>query len=348
MVTKAAREALRLIHNPPNPWHQGVVEPLGPPPVAQLEIFEDRSRSALSRNDSPDLGFAFSVNPYRGCYHGCAYCYARPSHEYLDFGAGTDFERKLVYKPDIAALLRASFDKPSWSGDVVAFSGNTDCYQPLEASLGLTRACLRVCLDYRNPVSVITKSALIERDVELLAELSREAFCTVALSIPFDDAAQARAIEPHAPAPARRYKAIERLAKAGVPVGVMLSPIIPGLNDSQLPAVLSHARDAGASYYGRTLLRLPGPVEEVFVQRLSIALPLRAERVLSQLRECRGGQLDEGRFGARMRGVGERWRAIEELVDAHARRLGYGAAPEPPTPSPFRRPRGAGQQLPLW
>jgi len=348
MVTKAAREALRLIHNPPNPWHQGVVEHVGPPPLALLEVFEDRSRSALSRNESPDLGFSFSVNPYRGCYHGCAYCYARPSHEHLDFGAGTDFERKLVYKPDIASLLRAAFDKPSWRGDVVAFSGNTDCYQPLESSLGLTRACLKVCLDYKNPVTVVTKSALVERDVELLADLAREAHCTVSLSIPFDDAAQARAIEPHAPAPARRYKAIERLAKAGVPVGVMISPIIPGLNDSQLPTVLTRAREAGASFFGRTLLRLPGPVEEVFVHRLSNLLPLKTERVLSQLRECRGGELDNPRFGARMSGTGERWRAIEELLDGHARRLGYAQPPPAPSPSPFTRPQASTEQLSLW
>ena len=348
MTPKAAREALRLIHNPPNPWHQGVVEHVGPPPLAVLELFEDRSRSALSKNDSPDLGFAFSVNPYRGCYHGCAYCYARPSHEQLDFGAGTDFERKLVYKPDIAALLRAAFDKPSWRGDLVAFSGNTDCYQPLESSLGLTRACLRVCLEYRNPVGIVTKSALVERDVELLAELAQATHCTVSLSIPLDDAAQARALEPHAPAPARRYKAIERLAKAGVPVGVLVSPIIPGLSDSQIPAILTQAREAGATFYGRSLLRLPGPVEEVFVHRLSLALPHRAERVMNALRECRGGKLNDTRFGARMSGVGERWKAIAALADAHAQRLGYIRAPQVPDPSPFVRPQRGGEQLALW
>ncbi|TNF29663.1 MAG: PA0069 family radical SAM protein [Deltaproteobacteria bacterium] len=348
MTAKAAREALRLIHNPPNPWHHGVVEHVGPPPLAVLELFEDRTRSALSKNDSPDLGFAFSVNPYRGCYHGCAYCYARPSHEHLDFGAGTDFERKLVYKPDIAALLRAAFDKPSWRGDLIAFSGNTDCYQPLEASLGLTRACLKVCLEYKNPVSIITKSALVERDVELLADLAREAHCTVHLSIPFDDEAQARALEPHAPSPARRYKAIERLAKGGVPVGVMVAPIIPGLSDSQVPTILKRARDAGATFTGRSLLRLPGPVEEVFVHRLSLALPHRAERVMSALRECRGGKLDEGRFGRRMVGVGERWKAIDELAEAHARRLGYQRPPQLPDPTPFRRPHKGAKQLALW
>lgn len=347
MVTKAAREALRHVHNPLNPWHATSVELDGPAPLAEVELFEDRSRSALSKNDSPDLGFTFSVNPYRGCYHGCAYCYARPSHEQLDFGAGTDFERKLVYKPEIAALLKAAFERPSWRGDLVALSGNTDCYQPLEASLGLTRACLKVCLEYRNPVGVVTKSVLIERDLDLLADLAREAHCVVSMSVAFDDAGQARALEPHAPAPARRFRAVERLAAAGIPVGVLVAPIIPGLNDSQIPAVLEQARSAGATFAGHTLLRLPASVEEVFTHRLQLALPLRAERVLSQIRACRGGKLNEGRFGARMRGVGERWRAIASLFEAHAARLGFTRPPRVPDPTPFRRPTAGAVQLGL-
>lgn len=349
MVTPSAREALRKVHNPPNPWHRTMVEDLGPPPSATLEIFEDRSRSALSRNQSPDVGFEFSVNPYRGCYHGCAYCYARPTHEHLDFGAGTDFERKLVVKRDIASLLRAAFDKPTWRGDVIVLSGNTDCYQPLEASLGLTRACLQVCLSYRNPVGIITKSALVERDIDVLAALAAEAHCTVAVSLCFDDAELARAMEPGAPAPARRYKVIERLARAGVPVGLMCAPIIPGLNDSELPAVLTNARSAGAGWVGTTMLRLPGSVAEVFEHRVRTAFPLKAEKILRQIRACRGGKLTDARFGSRMKGEGERWKIVRDLVSGLESRLGYGRAPEAPTPSPFRRPGSAGAvQLALF
>jgi DNA repair photolyase len=332
------RRALHVVSNPPNPWHATSVDWVGEPPGTALEVFEDRSRSILAKNESPDVPFTYSINPYRGCYHGCAYCYARPTHQYLDFGAGTDFERKLVTKPAAAALLREAFQKKSWTGEMIAFSGNTDCYQPLEASLHLTRACLEVCLEHRNPVGVITKSTLIERDVDLLVALAREAHCTITISLPFWDAEVARAIEPYVPSPKRRLAVIEALAAAGLWVGVNVAPIIPGLNDHDAPTILAEARRAGARSYGVTMLRLPGPVEQVFEERLRALLPLKAERVLHQIEACRGGRRSDPRFGARMSGSGARWEVIERMIEAHAARLGFERPPRPPSPSTFRRP----------
>lgn len=343
---RTARQLLRQVDNPPNPWRSTVAEHLGEPPEAALEVFFDSSRQALSKNDSPDIPFTWSVNPYRGCYHGCAYCYARPSHECLDFGAGTDFERKLVVKPEVAALLRTAFDHPRWKGELVMFSGNTDCYQPLEASWQLTRQCLQVCLEYRNPIGVITKSTLIERDVELLAELARQSFVTVWVSLPFSDETVARALEPYAPAPARRLKTIERLARAGIPVGINVAPLIPGLNESDIPTLLGDARAAGATFAGRIMLRLPGPVKEVFERRLRLLLPLRADKVMNQIREARAGHLSDPRFGSRMRGTGVRWRMIEDLFNSAYHKHGYQPMPAPP-PTAFRRPERPRAQLEL-
>jgi DNA repair photolyase len=337
------RSLLKVLSNPPHRWQKTAVEWLEGPPPADLEVFEDASKTILAKNDSPDIPFTWSLNPYRGCYHGCAYCYARPSHEYLDFGAGTDFEKKLVIKPNAAALLEKAFDQKSWRGEVIALSGNTDCYQPLEVEYELTRACLLVCLRYRNPVSVITKSAVIERDVEILAELARTAYCQVRVSIPFWDAEIARAIEPFVPSPRRRIAVIAALAKAGVPVGVNVAPIIPGLSDQDIPAILSAARDAGASSAGHIMLRLPGPVLPVFEERIRGFFPLRAERILSQIEDCRGGKRNDPRFGARMSGTGARWAAIEDLFQTTARRLGFTPSPPAPDPSPFRRPYDGAQ-----
>jgi DNA repair photolyase len=338
MSPREARSLLKVVQNPPHRWQKTAVEWLEGPPAADLEIFEDASKTILAKNDSPDIPFTWSLNPYRGCAHGCAYCYARPSHEYLDFGAGTDFEKKLVIKPDAAALLEKAFDQKSWRGEVIAFSGNTDCYQPLEAEYGITRACLEVCLRYKNPVSVITKSAVIERDAALLAELARIAYCQVRVSIPLWDADVARAIEPFAPSPARRIKVIAALSKAGVPVGVNVAPVIPGLSDKDIPSILVAAREAGATSASHIMLRLPGPVLPVFEERIRNFLPLRAERILGQIEDCRGGKRNEPRFGARMTGSGARWDAIRDLFDTTARRLGYAASPPVPDPSPFSRP----------
>ena len=310
------------ISNPPNPWATTEVEYLEGAPEVRLEVFEDHSRSILAKNDSPDVGFTWSVNPYRGCFHACAYCYARPSHEYLSMGAGTDFDRKIVVKPQAAALLRAAFRKKSWRKEGVAFSGVTDCYQPLEASYRLTRACLEVCVEFANPAGIITKSALIERDVDVLTALARVAEAHVTVSIPIWDAERARAIEPFAPSPARRLRVIETLAKAGLAVAVNVAPIIPGLNDQDIPRILTAARDAGATSAGSVLLRLPGSVKAVFEERLRAALPLTADRVLHQIRETRGGQLYDSRFGVRGRGEGHYASAIRTLFETTATRLG--------------------------
>jgi DNA repair photolyase len=330
--------------NPPNPWASLDVEYLeGQAPPAALEIYEDNTRGILAHNDSPDVGFSWSVNPYRGCFHACAYCYARPSHEYLSFGAGTDFERKIVVKMHAASLLRDAFDAPAWKGELVAFSGVTDCYQPLEASYKLTRGCLEVCLEYRNPAAIITKSALVERDVQLLQELSSAAHLGLGISIPFWDEAKARAMEPFVTTPARRMRVVERLARAGLRVGVMVAPIIPGLNDEDMGDVLRAARDAGAVWAGNVLLRLPGPVKQVFEERLRTCLPLRADRVMRRIRETRGGKTYDARFEVRGKGEGVYADAIQGLFDQTAKALGlatHAAVTERENPPSFRRPRG--------
>lgn len=320
----------RPLDNPKNPWTAAHVEPLDDegPPLTQVRIYEDQTREILSRNDSPDLGFRYSVNPYRGCMHACAYCYARPTHEYLGFGAGSDFDTQIVIKPRAAELLQEAFEHPSWRGDLIVFSGATDPYQPVEAAYELTRACLRVCLRYRNPVAIITKSPLVERDADLLAALAREARAHVTVSIPFLCAARARAVEPYAATPRRRLRAIQTLAAAGVPVGVNVAPLIPGLNDEEIAPILSAARAAGASHAGSTMLRLPGNVREVFVQRLQAALPLRAERVLHRIREVRGGRLSDPRFGERGRGSGAYAEVLHHLFQTTAQRLGFPVGDE--------------------
>jgi DNA repair photolyase len=332
----------RPIRNPPNPWHTREVELLGEPPPAMLEVFEEEARSIVTENDSPDVGFRFSVNPYRGCFHACAYCYSRPSHQYLDWGAGTDFERRIVVKQNAPELLRKHFLKRAWQGDLLAFSGITDPYQPLEASYALTRRCLEVCLEFRNPVGIITKGALVCRDAELLARLAREARAHVFISIPFADDATGRAMEPFASPIGKRFEALAVLAKAGVPVGVAVAPIIPGLNDAQIPEILERAAAAGANRAFRVLLRLPAEVRPVFLERLDEAFPLKAKKVRSALMEMRGGKLNDANFGSRMRGTGARWQVVSNLFDAHCRRLGLNPPEDDPGPSPFRRPSNQG------
>jgi DNA repair photolyase len=277
-------------------------------------------------------------------------CYARPTHEYLDLGAGSDFDTKIVVKRNAPELLRAAFDKPSWQGELVMFSGVTDCYQPVEAQLELTRRCLEVCLEYRNPVSVISKHALVERDVDLFAELSREAGFHMSVSLAWVDAELARAIEPWAPAPERRLRVIETLAKAGVRVGVMCAPIIPGLNDDQLVRVLERARDAGATSAGWVLLRLPGAVAPVFEERVRAALPLAADKILHRIRETRGGEkLYDPRFHTRGRGEGVYAQTIASLFETTVKRLGLNDRDaEREIPSRFQRPPRKTAQLSLF
>ncbi len=339
----------RPVSNPPNPWASTALEYLEEIPRAQLQVYEDQSRSILAHNDSPDVGFDWSVNPYRGCVHACAYCYARPGHQYLDFGAGTDFETRIVVKPRAPELLREAFSKPSWKGDLVVFSGVTDCYQPLEASLELTRRCLEVCAEFRNPVALITKGPLIERDLDVLQQLHRDAQVRVRVSVPFFHADVARAIEPYVATPARRLQTIRRLAEAGIPVGVNVAPLIPGLSDEEMPKVLQAAKDAGAQSAAYVMLRLPGEVRAVFEERIREKLPLKAERILHRVRETRGGQLYDSRFGVRGRGTGVYADAISTLFETCARKLGLldVCFPEA-SPRTFRRPLKPSPQLALF
>lgn len=313
---------LRRVANPPNRFAQAYHEWIDAPPPAELQVFEEQARSALSENDSPDIGFRFSVNPYRGCQHACAYCYARPTHEYLDFGAGTDFDTKIVVKLNLPELLAVQLASPRWKRAPIAFSGVTDCYQPLEVVYRLTQRCLAVCLEAANPIFLVTKSYLVVRDAELLARLSQRCGARVWLSIPFADDAVARRVETGAPPPSRRFEAIEKLTRAGVNVGVFVAPVIPGLNDHQIADVLRRAAAAGATKASYTAVRLPGAVREVFFARLRERVPERAGRVEQRLRDIRGGRISESRFGYRMRGTGPYWESIERLFETVARREG--------------------------
>jgi DNA repair photolyase len=332
---------MRYVENPPNPWLTNSVEWIGEPPEARLEVFDETAtRTIITHNDSPDVGFDYSINCYRGCSHACTYCFSRPTHEYLGFGAGTDFERKLVAKVNAPQLLRAEFMKPSWKGDEIVFSFTSDPYVPLEAHYKLTRQCLEICLEFRNPVGIVTKSALVRRDIDILSQLAKEASVTVFLTIPFRDRQTARALEPFAPSPDARFKAMEELAKAGIPVGIGVAPLILSLNDSHIPELLTRASDAGARKAFYNLLRLPGNVAPYFEQRLRERLPNKADRIMNRLREARGGRLNSSEFGERMVGKGEQWQMAVQLFQTQCKRLGLnvessGNSRKEPT---FRRP----------
>jgi DNA repair photolyase len=342
---------VRPVSNPPNPWLSTHVDYLGEAPDAELEVYEEHAKSILSENDSPDIGFRWSVNPYRGCFHACSYCYARPSHQYLGWGAGTDFDRKIVVKVNAAELLREAFMKPKWVGELLMFSGITDCYQPLEASYGVTRACLEVCAEFKNPVAMITKSMVIRRDVELLARLARDAQARVTLSIPFARDDMGRKIEPYASLPSRRFETLKMLSDAGVRTGIAIAPVIPGLNDADVAELLERAREAGATGAFMTMLRLPAEVRPVFQQRIRETLmPERVKRIENAIVELRGGsgKMNDARFGDRFVGQGERWKAIEAMFELHYKRLGFGADEEDVPPTTFQRPAAKKAQLDLF
>ncbi len=310
--------------NPPNRFerlHLESTEPIeeGEAPIA-TEFYIDSSKSILSRNDSPDVPFTFSINPYRGCEHGCTYCYARPGHEYLGFSSGIDFESKIVVKPDAPTLLERVFQKKSWIPQTIALSGVTDPYQPVERRLELTRKCLAVFLAYRNPVSIITKSHLITRDVDMLARLAELNLVEVTLSITTLDPDLARIMEPRAAAPARRLEALETLCNAGIPSGVNVAPLIPGLTDQELPAILREAAKHGAKQACYILVRLPFAVKDLFLDWLKRNLPLRAPKVLSRLREVRGGELSASDFVTRQQGEGVMAETIRHMFELFCRK----------------------------
>ncbi|WP_447986861.1 PA0069 family radical SAM protein [Nitrospira sp. Nam74] len=330
---------MQAISNPPNPFESRHRELLEPAAQTRVDVFEDATREILSRNESPDLPFRWSVNPYRGCFHACAYCYARSSHEYWGFGAGTDFESKLIVKPNAADLLRKAFLKPSWKGEVILFSGNTDCYQPLEATYGLTRACLEVCAEFCNPVRIITKSVLVIKDIDLLVALHRQASVRVFFSIPFSDAGMARKVEPHVPSPEKRFAAMKTLADAGIPTGISIAPVIPGLNEDDIPDLLMRARTAGAVDAVYVLLRLSGNVQSVFLERMAVAFPDRIGKITNRTREVRGGRLSEGQFFKRYEGQGSHWELIQQLFEVGRRKAGFpDSHDETAASSTFRRP----------
>lgn len=268
------------------------------------EFFRDRTRSIIATNDSPDIAFDASVNPYRGCEHGCVYCYARPTHEYLGLSLGLDFETRILVKERAHELLRDELASPRWKPKALAISGVTDPYQPIERKLLITRKCLEVLAEFRNPVGIVTKNKLVARDTDLLAELARFGASAVCLSITTLDDTLARRMEPRASAPAQRLEAIETLARAGVPVGVLCAPIIPGLNDHEAPAILKAAADSGATFAGHVPLRLPYQLKTLFEDWLSDHYPGKKEKILNRIRSLRGGALNDPKFGSRMRGEG--------------------------------------------
>jgi DNA repair photolyase len=300
-------------------------------------VYRDPSRSVLTRNNSPDIGFEWSVNPYRGCEHGCTYCYARPTHEYLGFSAGLDFESRIVAKTDAPLLLARRLRSPRWKPTTIVMSGVTDPYQPVERRLGITRGCLEVFAAARHPVAVITKSDRILRDLDLLASLAEVGAAGVSISITTLERRLQRAMEPRAATPERRLEAIRRLSEAGVPVGVNVAPIVPGLTDHELPEILEAARAAGARFAGRILLRLPHGVKELFLAWLERAVPERAAKVQARIRETRGGELYDSTWGSRMSGEGLHAELLQRVFRVHAERLGFERRPPGLSAEHFRR-----------
>jgi DNA repair photolyase len=297
----------------------------------------DPARSIIAMNDSPDVGFDASINPYRGCEHGCIYCYARPTHEYLGFSAGLDFETKILVKEDAPELLREELNKKTWEPKTIAISGVTDPYQPIERRLGITRGCIEVLAEFRNPVGVITKNHLLTRDADLFAEMSSWNGTRVYLSITTLDPHVHRVMEPRTSTPELRLDAIRQLTKAGVPVGVMVAPVVPGLTDHEMPKILEAARDAGAQWAGFVVLRLPWAVAPLFERWLEENFPDRKDKVLNRIRDLRGGKLYDPQWGLRGRGQGIFAEQIEAIFNVTTRKLGLNEKDYELSTEHFRR-----------
>jgi DNA repair photolyase len=332
---------------------------LGELDAFRTDVFEDTARTIITRNDSPDISFDRSINPYRGCEHGCVYCYARPSHCYLGHSAGLDFETKLYAKPNAAALLRRELAAPRYKPQTIALGANTDPYQPIERTRGITRQILEVLADTGHPVGIVTKSALVMRDIDILAPMATQGLAKVAISITTLDRHTARAMEPRAATPARRLQAIRALSAAGIPVTVMVAPVIPGLTDHEIEPILSAAHEAGARDAGYVLLRLPLEISPLFQEWLADAFPGRAKRVLSLLQSMHGGRDYNAAFGVRQRGRGpfadliaQRFRkAVVRLglnQDRHALRTDLFRHPEREQEAARQADRNRGQQLALF
>jgi DNA repair photolyase len=337
-------------HNPSSRFDRLVYEPdeefaIDGGSLPDTQVFHDTSRTIITHNDSPDVGFDCSINPYRGCEHGCIYCYARPTHEYLGFSAGLDFESRILAKLAAPLLLRQELSAKAWKPQPLAISGVTDPYQPVERRFRLTRGCLEVLVECRNPVVVITKNHLVTRDTDLLAELAHYNAAAVYLSISTLDGSLAGLLEPRASRPLQRLAAIETLTRAGIPTGVMVAPLIPGLTDHQVPAILKAAAQAGATSAGYTLLRLPHGVADLFEAWLKQHFPDRKEKVLNRIRETRGGQLSDPRYGTRMRGEGEYAGQLSQLFSLARKQAGIRGAHWALCTSAFQKPRNAQLEL---
>ncbi|HVR42795.1 MAG TPA: PA0069 family radical SAM protein [Thermoanaerobaculia bacterium] len=329
--------------SPPNRFERLVHEPdpeaersPGAPPT---EYLRDPARQIIASNDSPDVGFDRSINPYRGCEHGCAYCYARPTHEYLGFSAGLDFETRIMVKEDAAALLRKELAARSWTPQVIALSGVTDPYQPIEKKLGITRGCLEVLAECRNPVVVVTKNQLVTRDADLLGELARFDAVRVFLSITTLDPALANRLEPRASSPRLRLEAVRELRARGVPAGVMVAPVIPAITDHEIPKILEAAAGAGAEWAGWVMLRLPGAVAPMFEAWVEAHFPDRKEKVLSRIRSIRDGAMYDTRWGVRQRGQGPFADQVRAMFETSCRRFGLNRRKLELSTEHFRRPR---------
>ncbi len=329
----------RIVYERDPDWN----EPDDPAPKTQF--FRDASASIITYNDSPDVGFEASINPYRGCEHGCIYCYARPYHEYLGFSAGLDFETKIVVKENAPELLRCELMSPKWKPQVLAMSGVTDPYQPIERRLKLTRRCLEILVEFRNPVAIITKNYLVTRDIDLLATLASYDAAAVYVSVTTLDPELAGILEPRTTQPAARLRAIHELAKAGVPAGVMVAPVIPGLTDHELPSIIKAAAEAGTRFAACVPVRLPHGVADLFQQWLERHFPDRKAKVLSQIRAMRGGKLNESEFGKRMRGEGILADQIGRMFEVACRRAGITERGPHLSATAFRKPDGSQMEM---
>lgn len=314
----------------------------------RTEYLEDQSQSVVSENDSPDIPFRYSLNPYRGCSHGCSYCYARPTHEYLGFNAGLDFETKVVVKHRAADLFREFLARPSWRPERICLSGVTDPYQPAERRFGITRQCLEVALEARQPLGIVTKNALVLRDLDLLRAMAELRLVHVSISVTSLRQPLTRVMEPRTSAPAARLRAIRWLASAGVPVAALVAPVIPGLTDSEIPAILAACAEAGARSAGFQLVRLPLSVKPVFLEWLERTHPLQQARIEGAIRSTREGKYNCAEFGRRMSGSGLLAEQIGQLFDTFARKHGLDQSLPPTDVSQFRPPRPRRGQLRLF
>lgn len=327
-------------------WEEiAAVDPEFSPKKTKTEVLRDDSQSIITNNASPDIGFTHSLNPYRGCEHGCSYCYARPYHEYLGYNSGIDFETKIVAKEKAPELLEEKLSRPSWKPVSLACSGVTDCYQPVEREQEITRRCLEILAHARNPVGIITKNALVTRDIDFLAELARYDAATVVFSITSLDSGLAGKMEPRASRPHARLEAIRQLRSAGIPVGVSMAPIIPGLNDHEIPELMQAAAEAGATFASGTVLRLPYSVKDIFQGWLDRFFPDRKELVLGRIRELRGGELNQSDFGSRMTGTGPLAEQIRQLLAISKRRSGLAGPRSALSTAAFRRPMPGQREL---